>query len=264
MKIAVSAEGPGLDAKAGERLGFASYLLVVDLESKDFEAIRSPRDAGNGAGMQMVALIIARKCDVLLTKWCSPTAEKYLTAYGVAVVRDLSGTVAEVLDQFERQNPDGHAGKPEDLARVPWKIEREAVMQALRSASHQIGNLLPVMIGVIFLTGLFMTFMSGVFLPSLFSGGVWRDSFWGACLGSLFAGNAINSYIIGGQMLEAGVSVIAVTAFICSWVTVGLMQLPAEIAALGWRFAVVRNASCFGLSMGISFGVFIFLKLFEV
>ena len=42
MKIAITAEGPDLDAKAGERLGLTKYLLVVDLESKDFEAFRNP------------------------------------------------------------------------------------------------------------------------------------------------------------------------------------------------------------------------------
>lgn len=262
MKVAVSSEGPDLASKVGDRLGLAPYLLVVDLESRRFEAIRAPGESGSGAGMQMVAQIIARRCDVLLAKWCSPTAEKYLTAYGVRIVRNCNGTVAEVLDRFHRENPVEHPGKPEDRVPVAWKMDRTAVMQALRSASHQIETLLPVMIGVIFLTGLFMAFFSGEFLPSLFSGGVWWDSFWGACLGSLFAGNPINSYIIGERMLESGVSLIAVTAFICSWVTVGLLQLPAEIAALGWRFAVVRNGSCFVLSMGISFGIAIFMKFF--
>jgi uncharacterized membrane protein YraQ (UPF0718 family) len=109
-----------------------------------------------------------------------------------------------------------------------------------------------------------MAFLSAEFLPSLFSGGMGWDSFWGACLGSLFAGNPISSYIIGAQMLDVGVSIVAVTAFICSWVTVGLVQLPAESTALGWRFAVLRNASCFVLSMGVSFVMAFFLKAFEV
>jgi predicted Fe-Mo cluster-binding NifX family protein len=264
LKVAVPSEGPDFEAKVGDRLGLASYLFVVDLESMEFEVLRTPRDSGSGAGMQMVALIIAKKCNVLLVRWCSPTAEKYLSAHGVEIVTGMSGTVAEVLDRFERGNLKGRMGTPEDLEPFAWKMDRKAAMQALRSASHQIKNLLPVMISVIFLAGFFMAFLSEERLPSLFSGSMGWDSLWGACLGSLFAGNPINSYIIGAQMLEAGVSVVAVTAFICSWVTVGLLQLPAEIAALGWRFAVVRNASCFGLSMGISFGVAIFLKFFEV
>jgi uncharacterized membrane protein YraQ (UPF0718 family) len=116
--------------------------------------------------------------------------------------------------------------------------------------------------GVIFLVGLFSAFISQEFLASLFSGSIWWDSLWGASIGSVFAGNPINSYIIGGQLLELGVSLVAVTAFICAWVTVGLIQLPAESAALGWKFAVVRNLSCFGLSMAISFVMMLILNLF--
>ena len=118
------------------------------------------------------------------------------------------------------------------------------------------------MISVVFLVGLFSAFISREFLASLFSGSMWWDSLWGASIGSVFAGNPINSYIIGGQLLELGVSLVAVTAFLCSWVNVGLLQLPAEIAALGWKFAVVRNLSCFGLSMAISFVMMFILNLF--
>ncbi|MBU2498667.1 MAG: hypothetical protein KKE57_07200 [Proteobacteria bacterium] len=261
MKVAVPAEGPDLDAKVGDRLGLSSYLLVVDLESKDFEAIRSPRDSGSGAGMQVVALIIAKKSNVVLTGWCSPTADKYLTAHGVKIVTGMSGTVGEALESFEK-NLKKRIEKFEDLAPMAWKIDRRVAAQAVRSASNQIKSLLPVMMGVVFLVGLFSAFISEDFLASLFSGSMWWDSLWGASIGSVFAGNPINSYIIGGQLLELGVSLVAVTAFICSWVSVGLLQLPAEIAALGWKFAVVRNLSCFGLSMAIAFVMMFILNLF--
>jgi len=261
LKVAVPAEGPDLDAKVGDRLGLSSYLLVVDLESKDFEAIRSPRDSGSGAGMQVVALIIAKKSNVVLTGWCSPTADKYLTAHGVKIVTGMSGTVGEALESFEK-NLKKRIEKFEDLAPMAWKIDRRVAAQAVRSASNQIKSLLPVMMGVVFLVGLFSAFISEDFLASLFSGSMWWDSLWGASIGSVFAGNPINSYIIGGQLLELGVSLVAVTAFICSWVSVGLLQLPAEIAALGWKFAVVRNLSCFGLSMAIAFVMMFILNLF--
>jgi predicted Fe-Mo cluster-binding NifX family protein len=264
LKVAVPSEGPDFDAKVGDRLGLSPYLLVVDLESKDFEALRNPRSSGSGAGMEVVALIIAKKSDILLAPWCSPIAEKYLCAHGVKIMTGMSGTVAEVLDKFERESMKRQIEKFEDFGSISWKIDRGTVAQAVRSASNQIKNLLPVMIGVVFLMGLFSAFIPEDFLASRFSGNMWWDSLWGASIGSLFAGNPINSYIIGGQLLELGVSLVAVTALICSWVTVGLLQLPAEIAALGWKFAVVRNVSCFCLSIAISFGMIFFLNLFGV
>lgn len=262
MKVAVSAEGPDLDAKASERLGLASYVLLIDLESRDFEALPSPRDYGSGSGMQVVALLIANKCNAVLTGWCGPIAERYLSSHGVRVVTGMRGTVREILARFERENLKGNRETPDDLEPLSWKVDRRAAMQALRSASRQIRNLLPVMISVIFLAGLFMAFLSESFLTPLFTGSMWRDSMWGAFMGSVFAGNPINSYIIGRQLLELGVSLLTVTAFMCSWVTVGLVQFPAESAALGWKFALLRNLSCFGLSMAISFVMMISLSLF--
>ena len=44
-------------------------------------------------------------------------------------------------------------------------------------------------------------------------------------------------------------SLFAVTAVIVTWVTVGLVQLPAEVTALGGRFAVSRNAAAFVVSI---------------
>lgn len=50
-------------------------------------------------------------------------------------------------------------------------------------------------------------------------------------------------------MLNQGVGLIAVTAFIVSWVTVGIIQLPAESVILGKKFAILRNISAFILSI---------------
>jgi predicted Fe-Mo cluster-binding NifX family protein len=262
LKVAIPAEGPDFTARVGDRLGLSPYLLVVDLESKDFEALRSPRGSGSGAGMHVVAMIIAKKSNVVLTDWCSPIAERYLSAHGVKVVTGIGDTVEEVLDKFEKENTKRQIEEIESLGLTAWKIDQKDVVLAFRSAFNQIKNMLPIMTGVIFLVGLFNAFVSKDSLTPFFSGSMWRDSLCGACIGSLFAGNPINSYIIGGQMLELGVSLVAVTAFICSWVTVGLIQFPTESAALGWKFAFVRNLSCFGLSIAISFVMMFILGLF--
>jgi hypothetical protein len=79
-----------------------------------------------------------------------------------------------------------------------------------------------------------------------------KDTFLGACLGSVFAGNPINSYVIGGGLMKHGISMFAVTALIISWVTVGIVQLPAEITALGRKFALARNMVSFFLSIIIA------------
>jgi uncharacterized membrane protein YraQ (UPF0718 family) len=44
----------------------------------------------------------------------------------------------------------------------------------------------------------------------------------------------------------------AVTAFLVAWVTVGIIQLPAESSILGMKFALLRNISAFVLAIVVS------------
>jgi uncharacterized membrane protein YraQ (UPF0718 family) len=238
-------------------------LLIVDTRAGDWKAVANPDQMRSGSGMTMVALIIANHCQVLLTPWCSPIAEKYLSNAGVRIVTGLhSRTAVEVVDEFQRIRSDPAAEKNRAGGLHDRAVNRLALTRALGQALRQIESLLPVLIGVILLLGLFHALVPRAVLFDLFTGHGGQDAFRGALVGSLFTGNPINSYIAGAGMLDAGIGIGAVTAFICAWVMVGLVQLPAEASALGWRFAIVRNAGCFILSvviawiMGFLYGFF--------
>jgi uncharacterized membrane protein YraQ (UPF0718 family) len=110
--------------------------------------------------------------------------------------------------------------------------------------------------------GLFSAFVPKQLLHSIFTGKAPLDTVWGACFGSLFTGNPVNSYVIGGEMLEQGISLYAVTALMTAWVTVGLIQLPAEMAALSRRFGLVRNGVSFVLSILIAIATVTVWNLF--
>jgi uncharacterized membrane protein len=47
-----------------------------------------------------------------------------------------------------------------------------------------------------------------------------------------------------------------------SWVTVGIVQLPAEVLMLGARFAIYRNVICFFSAVAIAFLSVYTLRLF--
>ena len=128
----------------------------------------------------------------------------------------------------------------------------DILVRALRNSAKQFANILPIMIGVVLCIGLFNAFVSNESLASIFSGNALLDTLWGACFGSILAGNPINSYVIGRALLNHSISLFAVTAFIVTWVTVGLVQLPAEIASLGLRFALLRNALCLILAIPVA------------
>jgi len=111
---------------------------------------------------------------------------------------------------------------------------------------------LPMILGTILLVSLISTLISKEFYMAVFSKNVFLDSVVGGLVGSISAGNPITSYIFGGEMLNQGVGLIAVTAFLVAWVTVGIIQLPAESAILGRRFALFRNLTAFVLAIVVA------------
>ena len=129
------------------------------------------------------------------------------------------------------------------------KKDKISIFNAFYKAIKSFVKNLPVLIGVILLIGLFKVYIPAELISNVFTGNVFQDTFSGSLIGSISAGNPITSYIIGGELLKEGVSLYAVTAFITAWVTVGLIQIPAEISTLGKRFAFLRNLLSFIFSI---------------
>ncbi len=124
--------------------------------------------------------------------------------------------------------------------------------EAIRKAGKALGTAVPMIIGILILISLFNTFVPVSSYRLLFRGTIF-DPVIGALLGSIVAGNPVTSYIISGDLLKQGISLLTVTAFMISWVTVGIIQLPAEIQFMGKRFALIRNLSAFVLSLVVAF-----------
>jgi uncharacterized membrane protein YraQ (UPF0718 family) len=113
-------------------------------------------------------------------------------------------------------------------------------------------NLLPVIAGTLLLTSLAFTLLPKDIFTALFGTHEILDVLLGAVMGSIAAGNPLAGYILGGELLAGGASLIAVTAMIISWVTVGVVQLPAEALLLGRRFAILRNLLSFLFAIAIA------------
>jgi len=124
--------------------------------------------------------------------------------------------------------------------------------QAVLKAAKSMYNMLPILGGVMLLIGLVNTWVPKTLYTSIFSKNPLLDVFTGDVLGSILAGNPITSYILGGELLTQGVSLLAITAFIVAWVTVGIVQLPAEALILGKRFAITRIIISFGFAIIIA------------
>jgi uncharacterized membrane protein YraQ (UPF0718 family) len=130
--------------------------------------------------------------------------------------------------------------------------KEKSIVYSFDRAFKSFGMALPTLLGTVLLLGLLLTFVSKQFIASVFTGNAFRDTLIGSVIGSIAAGNALTSYIIGGELMKEGVSLFAITAFIVTWVTVNIVQSPAEAAILGKRFAFIRNTLSFFLAIIVS------------
>jgi uncharacterized membrane protein YraQ (UPF0718 family) len=133
--------------------------------------------------------------------------------------------------------------------------------RAVQTSVKAFKNMFPVLLGTILLVSLVIALVPMSWYASLFRWNEYVNSVIGSLLGSVSAGNPIVSYIIGGELLDQGVSITAVTAFLVAWVTVGLVQLPAEMALLGKRFALYRNGFAFISSMVVAIVVTTLMRM---
>mgnify|MGYP001554392964 CR=1 FL=1 len=118
MKIAVTSQGDTLDSPVDPRFGRASYILVLDPDTLEFEAFdnNENKNAFKGAGIQAAAKISQAGADVLLTGYCGPNAFSTLENAGIKVVSDQTGRVIDAVQKFKQgdvvyadgANKDGH------------------------------------------------------------------------------------------------------------------------------------------------------------
>ena len=90
---------------------------------------------------------------------------------------------------------------------------KELAEAAIRTA-RSFRTILPMLIGVVLLVALAITAIPGRYYSMVFTGNVILDPVIGSAAGSIAAGNPINSYVIGGELINNGVSLAGVAAFI--------------------------------------------------
>ena len=140
-------------------------------------------------------------------------------------------------------------------------MEKNNLKESIVKAGKGLWNTFPILVGTILFISLLVTLIPQDFYLKIFTSNIWIDSFIGSLVGSVSAGNPVVSYIIGGELLKKGIGLIAVTAFIVSWATVGFVHLPAESYLLGKKFALVRNLISFFFSILVAVLVFFILEV---
>ena len=124
--------------------------------------------------------------------------------------------------------------------------------RAIKSSALSLWKALPLLLGTMLLISLLTALVPTSVYADLFNRNDLFDSLFGALVGSVLVGNPVVSYILGGELLAQGVGLVAVTAFLVAWTTVGVAQFPAEAAILGRRFAYLRNVSAFVMALVVA------------
>lgn len=253
MKIAIVSNGRNLDAQVGDKLGLSPYVLVVDVDTMQFEVVSLLSGGGGAAAaIRVISIALQKGAMAVLGGYISPRVSSPLMEHGIEVVTGVTGQVCDAVDAYKKGKfSKSFSGDKAGIRRT--EKDEQNFVQALKKTAKQFSSIFPMLAGVVFLIGLFHAFVHKRLLFSIFSGKPLHDTVLGAFGGSVFAGNPINSYVIGDTLLKMGVSPYAVSALIVTWVTVGLVQLPAEIGCLGPRFALVRNGTAFLASIIIAF-----------
>lgn len=260
MKIGIPADSNTPDAQVSQRFNTAGYLMIFDSDTGEYEALPNPfTKGGQGAGLQAILLAVSNGADAVLCAYVNPAIADQLRSNDIEILSGFTGTVGEAVKKYREIS---RTTSPAKLSGATGgNVLNSVLIRAFKSTTRQFANLLPIMMGVVFLTGLFNAFVPKEVILSLFTGNPVVDTLLGASFGSILAGNPVNSYIIGGELLNYGVNLFAVTAVMISWVTVGLIQLPAEIAAFGKKFALIRNALSFVLAVPVSLLTVILLHI---
>lgn len=128
------------------------------------------------------------------------------------------------------------------------KNVKEKLKQAVLKAGKGLYSALPLLLGTILLVSL-TALIPKSFYSLIFQKNVFLNSIIGSIIGSVSAGNPVSSYVLGGELLKQGISLVAITSFLVAWVTVGIIQLPAESMMLGKKFAITRNVLSFIFSI---------------
>jgi len=255
MKIGIPSTEPSLDGMVESKLGMATHLIVIETDDMSFEVLKGPsHSSGPGAGVRAISLVVDMGAQVILVGYISPYIAEVLAKQGIEIVTQVSGSVLKAVTNYiDSKSLNTRIENKEP--RFEKSTSQNQWVAAIGMGFRQLHAFLPMLVGVILLLGLFQGFVSQQTLLSLFSGSALQDSFWGACIGSILAGNPVNSYVIGKSLLSIGVGLSGVTALMLAWVNVGLIQLPVEAKALGIRFALMRNSAGFVMAVMMSFVV---------
>ena len=102
MKIAISANGPTLDAEASQIFGRSAAHVFVDTDTMTWEALDNAAiGAAGGAGIQSAQFVVQQGVQAVVSGNVGPNAFQVFRAAGIPVYQHRGGTVRQVVAAFK-------------------------------------------------------------------------------------------------------------------------------------------------------------------
>lgn len=106
MKIAISASEKDMTSKIDPRFGRASYFLIYDLKSNNYEFVDNSQNlnAASGAGVQAAQNVVNQDVEALITGNCGPKAFSVLNAANIKIYLGENLSIEEAIKEFKAGN----------------------------------------------------------------------------------------------------------------------------------------------------------------
>lgn len=102
MKVCLSSNGNSIDSAMDPRFGRASYFVIADTETSNFEIIENAASvSGGGAGITSGQLMVDKDVKAIVTGNVGPNAMSVLKAAGIEIYRGCVVSNKENLEKFK-------------------------------------------------------------------------------------------------------------------------------------------------------------------
>jgi len=86
-----------LSSYVADDFGHAPFIIIADMGTLEFSAVRNEFADAEGAGMKVAGFIIGTGADVVITGGIGPHGYSMLTGAGITVSFDEDGTAEECI-----------------------------------------------------------------------------------------------------------------------------------------------------------------------
>ena len=103
MKICVTSNGNSIESNLDPRFGRATYFIIADIETMEYEAIENAAaNSGGGAGITSGQLMVDKGVEAVITGNVGPNAANVLKAANIKIYRGISASVKENIEKFNK------------------------------------------------------------------------------------------------------------------------------------------------------------------